>query len=359
MSPEEQFQDAILPSVSRTFALTIPQLPESIRGAVTNAYLLCRIADTIEDESALSDDERQHFHEAFIAVVEGRGEAKRFADTLAARLTGATSEEERELVRGTEKVVAYTLSLPERLREPLVHCVAIMSRGMGRFAHAAEGQGVANLAEFERYCYYVAGVVGEMLTELFCTIDDEISRQRGKLMRLAVSFGQGLQMVNILKDIWEDHRRGYCWLPRDVFEAYGVDVANKREDETPEGFARGMDEMVGIAHGHLQHALDYTESLPRRHVGVRRFCLWAIGLAVLTLRKVHRKPHFRHGSEVKVSRRTVRWTVVATSLASRSNTSLRVLFKLAARGLPGNGRISSQGLPSEWALKDRPTAKSA
>ena len=46
------FQDQILPHVSRTFALTIPQLPMPLRTAVTNAYLLCRIADTIEDEPA-------------------------------------------------------------------------------------------------------------------------------------------------------------------------------------------------------------------------------------------------------------------------------------------------------------------
>jgi len=48
-STDEGYQDRILPHVSRTFALTIPQLPPRLRIAVTNAYLLCRIADTIED----------------------------------------------------------------------------------------------------------------------------------------------------------------------------------------------------------------------------------------------------------------------------------------------------------------------
>jgi farnesyl-diphosphate farnesyltransferase len=43
-------QDQLLPGVSRTFALTIPQLPDALRPVVTNAYLLCRTADTIEDE---------------------------------------------------------------------------------------------------------------------------------------------------------------------------------------------------------------------------------------------------------------------------------------------------------------------
>ena len=65
------FQDQILPDVSRTFALTIPQLPMPLRAAVTNAYLLCRIADTIEDEPALSPGESRVFLQRFTAVVRG------------------------------------------------------------------------------------------------------------------------------------------------------------------------------------------------------------------------------------------------------------------------------------------------
>src|SRR5438270_5262330 len=60
---DAQYQDQVLPHVSRTFALTIPQLPEALRVPVTNAYLLCRIADTIEDEPALSPAETLSFME--------------------------------------------------------------------------------------------------------------------------------------------------------------------------------------------------------------------------------------------------------------------------------------------------------
>ena len=52
IGPDEAYQDQILPLVSRTFALTIPQLPASLGGPVTSAYLLCRIADTIEDDGS-------------------------------------------------------------------------------------------------------------------------------------------------------------------------------------------------------------------------------------------------------------------------------------------------------------------
>ena len=54
-------------------------------------------------------------------------------------------------------------------------------------------------------------------------------------------------------------------------------------------FGAGMRELVGVAHAHLRNALDYTLLIPGKETGIRRFCLWAIGLAVLTLRKIERQ----------------------------------------------------------------------
>jgi len=54
ITADETYQEKILQDVSRTFALTIPQLPPALRRVVSNAYLLCRIADTIEDDNALT-----------------------------------------------------------------------------------------------------------------------------------------------------------------------------------------------------------------------------------------------------------------------------------------------------------------
>ena len=59
---------------------------------------------------------------------------------------------------------------------------------------------------------------------------------------LAVSFGQGLQMTNILKDIWEDRRRGACWLPRDIFSRAGFDLSSLRPGHNDPAFARGLAE---------------------------------------------------------------------------------------------------------------------
>src|SRR5277367_391363 len=103
VSSDEVYQDQILPHVSRTFALTIPQLPLRLRTAVTCAYLLCRIADTIEDEPALSPPETLAFLQRFSAVLAGHGEPARLAREVGSRRSDRTRAPERELVSNMER----------------------------------------------------------------------------------------------------------------------------------------------------------------------------------------------------------------------------------------------------------------
>ena len=95
-----------------------------------------------------------------------------------------------------------------------------------------------------------------------------------------------------------------------------------------------MRELIGVAHAHLRNALDYTLFIPATETGIRRFCLWAIGLAVLTLQKIHKNPGFTAGSQVKISRSAVSMDALFRELSVRNDWLLRRLFARAARGLP-------------------------
>ncbi len=331
---DEVYQEQILPHVSRTFALTIPQLPPGLRTAVTSAYLLCRIADTIEDEPALSAAETFAFLQRFTAVVYGREEGALLARELEPRLSDRTLPAERDLVRNMERVVRMTARLHEQQRAAIHRCIEVMCYGMHRFQSTASLRGLPLSSDLDSYCYYVAGVVGEMLTELFCGHSPRISQRRAALHGLAVSFAQGLQMTNILKDVWEDRRRGACWLPQELFTGHGVDLAQLSPERYDARFHAGVRELIGVAHAHLRNALSFTLLIPGEEPGIRRFCLWAIGLAVLTLRNIERTPQFTAGSQVKVSRAAVGMTRILTSLAVRSDRILLRLFERAARGLP-------------------------
>jgi len=334
VSSDEVYQDQILPHVSRTFALTIPQLPADLRTAVTCAYLLCRIADTIEDEPALSPPETLAFLQRFSEMLLGRGDPQALAREIAPRLSERTLPTERDLVCNMERVVAVLAQLNAPQRAAIQRCVELMCRGMPRFQFSASLKGLARSSDLDDYCYYVAGVVGEMLTDLFCDYSPQIARQRAALWGLAASFAQGLQMTNILKDVWEDRGRGACWLPQEVFTRHGVDLGDVASEPFDPRFGAGMRELVGVAHAHLRNALDYTLLIPGKETGIRRFCLWAIGLAVLTLRKIEHNPRFTAGAQVKVTRSAVAMTRLLTNVAGRSDGALRLLFAQAARGLP-------------------------
>ena len=359
VSSDEVYQDHILPHVSRTFALTIPQLPLALRTAVTCAYLLCRIADTIEDEPALSPPETLDFLQRFSAVLNGRGEAAPLAREIEQRLSDRTLATERDLVANMQRVIAVMSRLNGPQQSAIRRCVELMCRGMPRFQFTASLKGLAHSSDLDDYCYYVAGVVGEMLTELFCDYSPEISRHRAGLSAVAASFAQGLQMTNILKDVWEDRSRGACWLPQDVFTRHGVDLALVSSEPFDPRFGAGFRELVGVAHANLRNALDYTLLIPGKEYGIRRFCLWAIGLAVLTLRKINHNPRFTAGAQVKVPRSAVAMTRILTNVAGRSDWMLRRLFALAARGLP-LARLSDQRRPrtAPPSLQEEPAPES-
>ena len=327
------FQDQILPHVSRTFALTIPQLPMPLRTAVTNAYLLCRIADTIEDEPALSPAETRVYLQSFTAVVRGSETAGPLARELARRLSERTLPAERELVSGMERVTSVTASLGAE-RAAIERCIEVMCHGMHHFQQTASVAGLARSSDLDSYCYYVAGVVGEMLTELFCCHSPAVAAQRNALQELSTSFAEALQLTNIIKDFWEDRSRGACWFPRDLFARHGVELAEVSPQHPDARFQAGVRELVAVAHGHLRNALAYALLLPPRETGIRLFCLWAIGLAVLTLRRIDARPDFTCGAQVKVSHSAVLLTRLCTSAAVRNDRLLRRLFEHAARGLP-------------------------
>ncbi|MDI9570006.1 MAG: phytoene/squalene synthase family protein [Pseudomonadota bacterium] len=333
--PDPDFEFEALKKVSRSFALTIPELPADLGRVVTNAYLICRIIDTIEDDEALTLEAKARFFEEFVQVLNAERPAAVFAADLTARLAAGVPEAERELIENTPTVIGGNLALTPPQRQAIRQCGTIMARGMLEFQRLRKPGGLEDLEALNRYCYFVAGVVGEMLTELFCDHAPAIAARRQELMTRAASFGQGLQMTNIIKDLWEDRLRGTCWLPRSIFAAAGCDLDRLGADGGGEAFARGIAKMIGIARGHLQNALAYTLLIPPEETGIRRFCLWAIGMAVFTLRNINRKRGFRSGSEVKISRRTLRSIIMVSNMTQRSDRLLAGLFAWITHDLPG------------------------
>lgn len=328
---DEELQSYLLDHVSRTFALTIPELPPELAYVVSNAYLLCRIVDTVEDEPALSASQKDDLCNRFIQVVDGTAKASDFSRDLFPLLSDSTIPGEKELIALTKRVIAITHQCNEKQQRAMKRCIRIMGDGMAYYQKNASSRGLQNLEEMDKYCYYVAGVVGEMLTQLFCVYSPEIDRNHDAMMNLAVSFGQGLQMTNIIKDVWEDYERSACWLPRNYFND---DLSNLAKKESNQNYRNGIASLIGVTHGHLQDAMEYITLIPTEEKGIRRFCYWAVGMAVLTMKKVYQNLDYTNGEDVKISRSSVKRTILLTNMTVGSNFMLRALFNFTRRGLP-------------------------
>jgi farnesyl-diphosphate farnesyltransferase len=329
-----QYQDYILQGVSRTFALTIPQMPQALELVTGNAYLLCRIADTIEDDVSLSAAQKHQYIDQFLEVIAGRRSAQDFAQELLPLLAAECPTAELDLVKHAARVIRISHSFTALQQSILLRCVTVMAAGMAHFQALETPFGLADMPQLDRYCYHVAGVVGEMLTSLFCDYSDEMALQQPQLMQLSLHFGQGLQMTNILKDVREDMSRGVNWLPRELFTRHNINLDDLPAAFEKAEFSQVIGHLIGVAHHHLRKALDYTLMIPVHEKGLRRFCLWAIAMAVKTLAKINEDRHYHDSAATKITRGNLRRIIFLCNISVHSDGLSKLLFARLARSLP-------------------------
>ena len=305
------YQKAILSSVSRTFALTIPLLPPIIETVVGNTYLLCRIVDTIEDAAELSPEAKQHLSELFLNAVLEKSPVESFVKPCLTALKNYGNQDELDLIAHTPTVlrILHTCSLKDQVA--VSRCVSIMSKGMSHFHCKQTEAGLNDLSEFEEYCYVVAGVVGELLTTIFSNHSSAFENNIRGHEALSIAFGQALQMTNILKDSSDDKARGVSWKPANISQAA----------------------LLKIAYQKLQDSMRYILLVPKEELGIRRFCFLAFGLAVMTLSKIAARKQLDHKDEMKLSRKTVFAFYAFTKMAVSSDALMKLFFHNASSPL--------------------------
>jgi phytoene/squalene synthetase len=247
-----------LDRVSRSFAFCIARLEGDFRGWVGLSYLLCRILDTVEDAAWASPAEKDEAFRTFEAFVR-EGSTDESARAWAAGFPEIPSGE-RALLEDSHRIFLDLHSLPEGVREKIRRPVLNMYRGMRFFSGRqgpAQGLRLHTLADVNQYCFFVAGLVGDLLTELVA------ERWPGfnATSRTAVDahhFGLFLQKVNLLKDQADDERQGRFLVP-----SRAELLASLRRD--------------------AEGALRYLQSLPLAEKGFRLFCGWSLFLGLASL----------------------------------------------------------------------------
>jgi len=311
----------LLPRVSRTFALSIARLREPMKGSVCVSYLLCRILDTVEDAPGLRAAERGRLMEPLLLHL--RGEAPcppGYGPDTAERLRGLAAEADLDLLRATPDVLSAFADCGEEDRLAMARWVTEMGRGMVAWSERmGEGEGVLkrlpSLAALDRYCYYIAGTVGYLLTDLAFLHFPGVDRLLFyRLQADAEDFGLGLQKVNIVKDLAEDFRRGWCFVPQECLEAAGAEPRDFLDPGRGEAVTRALLPVLRSAVRHLERAFRYLERFPLEEREFRFFLATSLFFALETLALVAEEPRRLVAPEkLKITRARV--AVLATELA--------------------------------------------
>ena len=276
--PDRERIYRLLEGSSRTFALSIPRLPQPLRDQVALAYLVFRIADTIEDEGQARDDQRIEVLQKFQQCLNDEQCVEQLvSDWMADH--APDHEGYAQLLRSGGWVVDQLRELDPEASGNIRHYVGRTILGMiDRLQQHDPGpQGVPGIRS---YCYSVAGIVGELCTELFILHHPPLKPDRERLLTLSVAFGEALQLVNILRDQYDDHRAGRQYLPGGVPPDQLLKLATQVNDQSQE----------------------YIAMLERRDspAGILEFNKINLCLAAATLELLQEQ-----GPGVKLSRKTV------------------------------------------------------
>ena len=291
LTTDRQFCERILPEVSRTFALSISLLTNELQQGVCAAYLLCRILDSVEDDPDLAFTDRLELYGAFDQLIADDGRSPVAFERACARLQVGEKPEERRLCERTSAPLRLFRALSDERRAAIRPHILEMSAGMRQYSVRSMTSGtlrIDDVPDLERYCYFVAGTVGKLLTGLFeLDVPDLSAESRTLIRRQATRFGIGLQLVNILKDVAEDMERGVCFLPHDLAATNGIRLEQLLEPRHRNAGLEVVRHVCETARSHLQAAERYCLAWPSPAGNeVRLFCAVPLSLAYATLSEV-------------------------------------------------------------------------
>lgn len=328
--------------VSRTFALNIRILPDELQDTIRLAYLFMRIADTVEDDRAMPPQTRKELLDQYCKCFDPKGpdwvEIEVFRALLPAGWKTA-SDPDQFLVAHCHLVFKEFSKLHYELRDPVDARVKEMCAGMVHYAMQREEDGWFRLRtrqELLDYCYFVAGTVGLMLTDLFAARIRFVSEKRKERLRSrAVAFGLGLQLVNIARDIPADWGRRTVFVPSDMCEAQGILPEALPDPTRREQSTKVLKDLIRMADQELRQAQLYVLDLPRTAFRVRLFCLWPLLMAHDTLILLARNPaqSLDPASRIKIGRRRVKWIVYSTIAVCWSNALVALQFRSRNRAM--------------------------
>lgn len=339
----------ILKKVSRSFAVVIQQLTDELRTPICVFYLVLRALDTVEDDMTITDDRKKKellrtFHTRLTNAN---------VDTCTAGIDGyGDTDDYRDLVRNFDKVVRVLHTIPKNMQTVVVNTTRDMGKGMASFVGNTS---ITTKAQYDKYCYYVAGLVGIGLSNMFACGTGEGSHMKTKRMHgLSIHMGLFLQKTNIIRDYLEDVNEGRPWWPSEVWKQYANSITVLKESAHESNAVSCLNELICDALQHAPHCLTYLEKL--NDPTVLKFCAVPQVMAIATLHEMLNNANVFRGV-VKISKITAMQLLIqATTLeevrrifhdyASKMLSAVRESDPSARKTKAALGRIIRKAMPT-------------
>lgn len=275
-----KFCDDILCKVSRSFAAVIRQLPSTLLVDIMIFYLVLRALDTVEDDmTAFPSNEVKighlmNFHKTALMDPEWT-------------MDGVGEGDEKLLLQKFNKCHSVFAALKSESQGVIMDITQRMATGMAEFIGKDLGQGTVDVKQYNRYCHFVAGLVGEGLSRLFAASGLE-KASMAKELHLSDQMGLFLQKTNIIRDYLEDYVDGRAFWPRSVWEKYSQNgdlgyFANQDDTEAQKNALYCLNELVTDALSLVPDCLKYLSKLQCSEIF--RFCAIPQVMAIATLDK--------------------------------------------------------------------------
>ena len=311
----DSLRGPILRSVSRSFYLSLRFLPKALRDPLSLAYLLARATDTIADTIEPAVALRAVALRDLAAAIQGTAPAKE-TDGLRKSFAPLQSDKaERMLIEQLPSLLAWLGELSAEDRAEVRSVLLKINRGqlldLERFGASNEIRALKDAAKLDEYTYLVAGCVGEFWTRLcFAHVKNFSARPESEMSALGVQYGQGLQLINILRDAGDDLRNRRCYFPADELNSLGLSPAQILHDPARvepvlnkwrEKAERGIEAGTEYARAIRNRRVRFATALPAK-IGAQTLALLReAGAAALTRR-------------IKVPRSEVRKMILSSAL---------------------------------------------
>jgi farnesyl-diphosphate farnesyltransferase len=322
----------ILRRVSRSFFVSIFLLPKKLRNPVSLGYLLARASDTIADTTELPIELRVEKLQLLARAIQGEALGRAIVDLSALLAPLQKNESERALIESLPSCLAWLDQSEDFERDQVRAVLEKINRGqvldVDRFRDPKQLVALETAADLDEYTYLVAGSAGEFWTRIcFQRLRKFSTRSENEMLEVGKHYGQGLQLINILRDAGDDLRAGRCYFPNEELAAVAIEPSQIVRQ--PQRFLPIYRKWRGKADQGIKAGIEYALAVRNRRVRIATVLPALIGARTLgLLRDAGGTVLHRH---IKVRRKEVRAIMTSLSSSLGSGSRIETLFRELSR----------------------------